>query len=295
MTTITTWVSYDERAPSGAYIASDSLITYGHATWETGKKTFHSLRHPELFAYSGDVLFPSLVLGQHVAQLDSGAVYAIDSPVDVRIAALSASVANALASYPPGLMADSSTTIIHVARDGMAMEATFVTSLLTIEKGALTNVQTAPSLDAAGVLEFTPSDVHSANVPVTSGSGATAVMGSLAQWRAEDRQFLSRRVFEAHCHALSSGRAAHSGGDPQLVGLYRVGPGRVFGFAQAGRDPSLAGAPLPSEGVEDEPPFRNHLFERVDRTGLLLPGAKSHADEAADPIVLPGYPELGDG
>jgi hypothetical protein len=129
------------------------------------------------------------------------------------------------------------------------------------------------------VLEFTADGVHEANRPILEGSGAEAVETELGKWQPAGRQYLSRRVFESHCRAIESGKARGSGGSPQLVGLYREGPGRAFGFAAPGQRAALFGSPIRSDDTLESLEFRNRLFERVDRDGALLPGAKSHEAE----------------
>jgi hypothetical protein len=281
VTTVTAWVSYDQRAPSGAYVASDSLISTPTSDWSNARKTFHSLHHPEVFAYVGDVLFPSLLLGQHVAHLDSGVDPLLEVSADKRRAALIEAVTRATETYPSEWMAGGTTTIVHIARQGTGLGVVFVTTLIRII-GRQVSHQVIDSLDSAGVLEFTADGVHDVNRPILEGSGANAVETELGTWQPADRQYLSRRVFEAHCRAIESGKARASGGAPQLVGLYRKGPGRAFGFAAPGHRASLFGSPIRDDDTLESLEFRNRLFECVDREGRLLPGAKSHEDEATE-------------
>jgi hypothetical protein len=278
MTTVTAWVSYDQRAPSGAYIASDSLISTPSSGWSSARKTFHSLHHPEVFAYIGDVLFPSLLLGQHVALLDSGFDPGLEVSAGKRREVLIDAVKRAVQTYPQEWMAGGTTTIVHIARQGVGLGVAFVTTLIRIN-GPQVSHQVIDSLDSAGILEFTADGVHEVNRPILEGSGADAVETELGRWQATDRQYLSRRVFESHCRAIESGTASGSGGAPQLVGLYREGSGRAFGFAAPGQRPSLFGSPIRDDDALGSLEYRNRLFERVDRAGGLLPGAKSHEVE----------------
>jgi hypothetical protein len=65
MTSLVSWVGIDHRKPASIYIASDSRISWDAASvWDSGRKVFASRTRPEIFGYVGDVLFPSLVLGQ---------------------------------------------------------------------------------------------------------------------------------------------------------------------------------------------------------------------------------------
>jgi hypothetical protein len=69
-----------------------------------------------------------------------------------------------------------------------------------------------------------------------------------------------------------------SGGGPQLVGLYRKGPGRTFGTVFGGKR-YFAGAPVARDAASsDTVEWRNELFERVDGvTARRLDGAQPHA------------------
>ena len=67
MTTLVSWIAYDQRGPSAAYIATDSRISWGVSdVWDGARKCFASREYRDLFGYVGDVLLPSLVLGQFV-------------------------------------------------------------------------------------------------------------------------------------------------------------------------------------------------------------------------------------
>jgi hypothetical protein len=66
MTSLIAWIAVDQRVPSAFYMASDSRISWGseHSRWDAGRKLFLCRRHSDIFGYAGDVVFPSLVLGQ---------------------------------------------------------------------------------------------------------------------------------------------------------------------------------------------------------------------------------------
>ena len=73
VTSLLCWVGVDSRGPTSAYIATDSRITWGRRdVWDLGRKTFAASRTPDIFGFSGGVLFPSLVLSQYVSALDAG-------------------------------------------------------------------------------------------------------------------------------------------------------------------------------------------------------------------------------
>ncbi|MEP2508894.1 MAG: hypothetical protein ABJH72_06030 [Reichenbachiella sp.] len=63
MTLIISWIGVDDKKDgkeiSSIYIASDSRYTWGKAKrYDYGLKVFGSSKHPEIFGFCGDVLFP---------------------------------------------------------------------------------------------------------------------------------------------------------------------------------------------------------------------------------------------
>jgi hypothetical protein len=73
MTTLISWIGVDSRKPSSLYIASDSRLSWASsdAYWDRGRKVFSSKRLPHIWGYCGDVLYPSLALGQIIAAVDN--------------------------------------------------------------------------------------------------------------------------------------------------------------------------------------------------------------------------------
>src|SRR5690606_38972360 len=67
----------------------------------------------------------------------------------------------------------------------------------------------------------------------THGTGAESVNHWVARWQSSDQGGTSRAVFSAFCDSLRSKQDARSGGEPQLVGLYRQKNARVFGVVTA--------------------------------------------------------------
>src|SRR5436309_1944374 len=77
MTTLISWIAVDQHAPSALYLASDSRISWGsqRARWDAGRKLFLCRKYPEIFGYAGDVVFPSLVIGQVADACDAGLLF----------------------------------------------------------------------------------------------------------------------------------------------------------------------------------------------------------------------------
>ena len=77
MTLLASWIGVDNKKngpkPCSLYIVSDSRISWPNGNkYDNYKKVFGMKNHPDVFGFCGDVLFPSIVLGQLIPQIDAG-------------------------------------------------------------------------------------------------------------------------------------------------------------------------------------------------------------------------------
>ena len=109
---------------------------------------------------------------------------------------------------------------------------------------------------------------NESRVALALGSGA----GVFVEWEKRWQRPLgrvSRAVFGAFCDALQSGTDPKTGGAPQLVRLYRDGPGSVVGIIFEGQR-FIFGISVPSgEGV-NAVEWRNTQFERCDAKSMAI-------------------------
>lgn len=310
MTTLVSWIAYDQRAPAAAYIATDSRISgKGQScAWDGVRKCFASRRHADIFGYYGNVQFPSLVLGQLVDALDSGYLVAADASLEERQEAVTTGFKQALEAYPTEWNLDHF-TVLHVGRIAEGMDLRFQAMILECKdralglsrKTSLTGGEMLTlGLDAARELELAnPNQIETSTsqLQVDPGNGGTASLGSVTargldspiaegagkgdfeqqyrMWSQSDAKHTSRAVFSALCDSIAGGAEASVGGPPQLVALYRKWSGRALGVVHDGV-PSVLGRAL-NASYHQMGEFRNGLFERVDQYGNLLPGAKKHS------------------
>lgn len=274
MTTLVSWTAYDQRGPSAAYIATDSRISWeGSGVWDGARKCFASREYPDVFGYVGHVLLPSLILGQFVDALDAGFVVGRESGLPERQQALFNLFERSVDNFPDaGRLTDF--TVLYLGRIDNGMDVEFKVRTLQWRDQTFTDKEET-SLDYTAVLELGSQGVREANSPTVDGSGATAFDEQFACWEKSEHAHTSRAVFSALCASISSGAVSTVGGSPQLVGLYRMGGGKVFGVVTGNRA-SVLGCSFNGRGQGDTVEFRNHLFERVDARGELLPGAKRH-------------------
>ena len=165
MTTLVAWIGVDSRAPASAYIATDSRISWPVQKWDLGCKTFSSSDSPDIFGYCGDVIFPSLLLYQFCAGLDSG-LYAGDSRR--RFNALCQLVRHSHASWPSSERRPFQ--IVHCSRDGMGMGATFNTGIISFDSGVGFKVKHLAEPKVSSVIHLT-------------GTGRKTTASQLRRWQ----------------------------------------------------------------------------------------------------------------
>lgn len=263
MTSIVSWVGVDQRQPSSLYIASDSRITWdGGDPWDHGRKCFASAVRPHIFGYWSDVLFPALSLPTIMQRIDEGFL-GNDRPEIGQNAY--ESLRSLWATYPK--RQKRSFGILHGFRVHEGMDSKFRLTVSTYDaakdKWAYAETQMPGS---SSLLQ-----IH--------GSGGTSIRLASAQWETSKAAGTSRAAFSAFTEALRTGADPLSGGGPQLVGLYRKGPGKTFGTVIQNRR-FFAGTPVSRDSPwNDNVEWRNELFERVSgETAKRVDGAQVHAD-----------------
>ncbi|MEV4561688.1 hypothetical protein AB0K51_32550 [Kitasatospora sp. NPDC049285] len=266
MTSLSVWTGVDQRGPASLYIATDSRISWpdGRKPWDHGRKTFHSHTTPDIFGYVGDVLFPAMTLPLVVDLFDHQGLTGAD--MAARQARFESLVRAAAAQLPGHVRAD--VVFVHCSRDGSGVGCEFGLQLLRYRKATDDwSVEKPPMAATSSELELL-------------GSGRNALEDALAEWRQSDASGTSRAAFSAFCEALERGADRATGGPPQLVGLYRQGPGRPFGVSWQD-ELFLHGTPIRSDTSMPGIEWRDRLFQRVDASRRLVDGAQVHADRKA--------------
>jgi hypothetical protein len=255
VTTLISWTGVDTHGPASLYLASDSRITWGtKGAWDLGRKVFATGTAPWIMGYCGDVVFPSLLLGQLSDLIDAGLLFRPTAGLDERGDALRAAVRDGLEAYPPDQRQDFS--IVFGTRVGERMQATFHLLVTTWSH-------------AEGWAQAQIPMPATSSVTSMHGSGAAIFSESLARWGKSDAGGTSRAVFSALCDAVGAETDPHSGGAPQLVRIYRVGHARPVGVVWRGQRHVL-GRPVSDSGPLDAVEWRNSVFEVCDPSTMLL-------------------------
>ncbi len=262
MTSLVSWAGVDSRATASIYIATDSRISWGQgSTWDAGRKVFASRSRPEVFGYVGDVLFPSLVLGQIADAIETPNPAQMPPP-ETRFGKIRELIKAAFESLPSDERRPF--RIGYGVRIGDGMHASFHFFSLRWDQlpvGWSSNQEQLPT---------------SSDSIVIWGSGASSIELWKKRWDRSSQKSTSRAIFSSLCDAIGSGRDPKSGGAPQLVGLYRLGSARTIGIVH-GRQPYVFGLPADRAGHQrDGLVWRNHLVEGCDLNGARLESAQQH-------------------
>jgi hypothetical protein len=270
VTTLVSWGAVDQRGPSALYMVSDSRITWGseRQRWDAGRKLFACRIPADIFGYVGEVIFPSLVLGQVIAAADGGLLFGPDDGAAHRHAAVVQTVKASFESrhHAP----DYGFAILHGSREAEGISARY-------RLWQLSYFAAKPGVPARWVDEEVSVATQESSLIIALGSGGYVVEKQNDILKIDPQGRTSRSIFWAFCDALRTKADPLSGGAPQLVGLYREGSPQSFGVSYEGRryyqglliqDPTHV-----SEGVE----WRDEKFQRIDGATLeLLSGAQRH-------------------
>jgi hypothetical protein len=256
MTSLTAWVAVDGRGTSALYFASDSRLTWSPKglEWSFGRKLFASRSTSDIFGYCGDVLFPSLVLGQVESLLNSSFLFAGGGPPEDRHKGFVRMIQSSFESYPIGRRAAFS--IIHGAREGASLKSAF-------------HLWRLDWSEQAGWKDTKVNLPNESRMALALGSGAGAFIEWEKRWQRPLGR-VSRAVFGAFCDALKSGDDPKTGGAPRLVRLYRDGPGSVVGVIWDG-ERFILGISVPEENGTSAAEWRNAQFERCDPKTMAIP------------------------
>jgi hypothetical protein len=255
MTTLASWAGVDSRGVASLYLVSDSRFTHaitGRVHTNEGQKIYACLSEPHVFGYCGWVYFPSQAAASMVRKIDDVSFFSVHDNLDVRqekVEDFLRKELTALFIRPEGQYA-SPFSLIHAAREGNGLKAAFRLWLM----------DWSPHRDWR---------VRSIGMPTNSkllyedGSGATALLVEHRNWQRSDVGKTSRAVFSAFCDALVTGKDPHSGGAPQLAGLFREFGAKYFGVVYKNRR-FFKGKETPPDALPGNVEWFNAAFERAN-------------------------------
>ena len=253
MTMLVAWTGVDTHGFSSAYILADSRITWGEMShFDSGRKVFSSKVYPEIFGYSGDVLFPTMVLSQVIEMIDSGILIHKEMPAIMKKQIIFKTIGNLLAKYPKTAIS-SATSIIYVTRDNRPEKyPDFKAFQMNIKEGnRITTKEVKLNKESGHFLIL--------------GSGKRELSEVLSRYSKGKNHDTTRNVFHSFISALENTNDPCVGGPPQMVGLYRKpnSAGNNFGLIYHKKRYYL-GIEVAEWDCISKIPWRNHLFEICD-------------------------------
>ncbi|WP_350292674.1 hypothetical protein [uncultured Croceitalea sp.] len=263
MTLIISWIGVDDKKegkkPASLYIASDSRYSWGTSTkYDYGIKVFGSSRFPEIFGFCGDVLLPSIILGQLLPQIDSGIILNDADKGIEKNDKIFDFISTSIENYPKE-QSTGSFTILHGTRSGKEFSC-FKTIFNKVN--GLKNEQI---------------DLPKISTKICSeGSGKKEFDNHFQEWEKErhNNYRTSRGVFHCLSRTLKTIKDPMTGGLPQIVGLYRIDNSRLFGIVENNKK-YIYGKESSEDINSNRIEWRNENFERMNPETLkILSGAQ---------------------
>jgi hypothetical protein len=263
MTLLISWIGVDEKKEgksiASIYIASDSRYSWGTSkNYDYGVKVFGATNFPEIFGFSGDVLFPSNVLHQLLIQIDKGLIFSNNDNGQQKNQKVFEFISTSFKTYPKSEISGSF-NIIHGTRIGKIFYC-FKTSYSKIN--GLINKEIELPLISKKIC--------------SEGSGKIEFDKNYQEWEREkhNNYRTSRGVYHCLYDTLKNISDKRTGGLPQIVGLYREKNSKLFGIIENEKKYVLgmeSSESLLSENIE----WRNENFERMNPETLrIIEGAQ---------------------
>lgn len=264
MTTLIVWTSVDSRGRSAIRLGADSRFTLDDRkpikTWDHGNKLFASARYPDMFGYSGHVIFASSAIAQVCAASDAGLIKRSKAPHEraERFRAMIADAFKALPSHPKN-----GTTVLYCTRDDAKGGSDFSCWRLEFPVSAESTVS---SVDLG----------LSNNIRVESfGTGADNFNKHfwVRSQRATGRSTIA--VYWTLAEVIGQGGDPFTGGLPQLAVISRKHSARPVGVLHNGKLSILGLEQSPERLVASgSMEWRNENFELINPVTRQVKGSR---------------------
>ncbi len=214
MTTLISWITYDQNKQASIYVASDSRLSWTkHETWDSGRKVYCSDKYPDILGYCGDVLFCSQVISQVMTYIDSCEVFEDLNCPHKRFQLICNLIERSFGEYPAKYAFDSF-KIIYVTRIEKYCFAAF---LITWNKRNGWNFEELAIPDSTETV-------------LVAGSGAQEYNDRYSQeYSSSDIGGYSRSFYSCLYRHVTSGNDPLTGGAIQLAGVFNAKPAKHHG------------------------------------------------------------------
>jgi hypothetical protein len=254
MTLVVGWSGVDTHGTASAYIAADSRISWpGSAKFDFGRKVYAFDNHGDILGYCGDVLFPSIVLGQISEMANCGLLFRTNATGKDKFEAVKEKLIQLFRRYPSDVtqITQNVLQVLHISREP-GRYAGFFAHVIEWRRGRNWSGYLIEWPKVSGLLRV-------------MGSGATEFNQNYQNYLSGPTRGTSRSVFHCFCETLATIRDPKCGGAPQLVGLYRKpnSPAVKYGIITQGKR-YLFGAMIDNLSEFNCIEWRNEDFELCD-------------------------------
>ena len=215
-----------------------------------------------MLGYAGDVLLPTQTIGQIIDLIDSGAVSLADETPERKLEWIVNSLEVSCSAYPKS--AGRNFSLLYGGRQGSGMTCTFFAFCLDFKDGIAALPMGLAIPQSSGPLTYEDGKQRFA-----FGSGRDGFKEHWNTWRTSEVGGTSRSVFSAFADHIKSGFDPYTGGPPQLVGIYRVGPAKTFGTVW-NRRRYISGMEAVDVSDATRLNWHNDLFELCDPKTMQL-------------------------
>ncbi|MBI5726920.1 MAG: hypothetical protein HY965_03640 [Ignavibacteriales bacterium] len=249
MSLIVAWVGHDSRKPASLYFAADSRISWGNVSkFDYCKKVFGCKNSPDIFAYCGDVLFPSIILNQLIDLADNGLLFSPNASVETKFHRFFSQFAISFRRYPTARLGATTLELLYGSR---RLDGSFFCRKMKWEMR--TNKWVGEDIEIKNY----------SDKAFICGSGSRLFKDRFDVYSAGPTKRTSQAVFHCFCDVLDQSINQTFGGAPQLVGLYNKFNTQFFGIIHKGSI-FFDGLKLDKLINFDKLNWRNELFEICD-------------------------------
>ncbi|MBQ2882173.1 MAG: hypothetical protein IJE43_00125 [Alphaproteobacteria bacterium] len=264
MTLIVSWAGLDCKKEgnkvSSIYFASDSRFSWKEGNryrkFDEGIKVFCSSKRPYIFAYCGDVVFPNNSIDRLISKIDNDLLFPkgnIDFNEKLKI--ICSEIETSVQSYP---FPDVCFSILVATRESYY---DFHIGKIVCNKKRLSYEE--------GEFPSKSDEIY------VEGSGAKDFERIKRSLKFNINEGTSRFYFHCLSKTIKDCESDSVGGVPQLVGLFRQGPGIIFGIIEGDNRYILSNQINYSEECLNIQ-WRNSNFERINpETMSLQEGAQA--------------------
>lgn len=201
MTLIVGWIACDQRGSCSAYMASDSRISNNVNCYDYSQKLFALKCTPDILGYCGETLFTSQCLGRLTSIFDEGYLLNENMTFSKRSEIIYSEIQSNHQNYKLN------TEIIKIYHIGRDYDKSFCACEYVFDGiGWKKNIIST--------------NFNKSTKLFSSGSGSLEYEKRFFCFKNGNNENTSRNFFHCFCDILQDINDKHTGGNPQLVGLY---------------------------------------------------------------------------